>query len=85
MKDGRLSQASATAMAALLLTSQWPDRVCFGIIYAAFGPEEFDALRADLESKHVAVKEGWWGKQMLIVEDCDGYQMFFAHPKRLGE
>ena len=65
---------------ALLLTSQWSDRVGLGIIYAAFDRDEFDALRADLEARHVAIKDGWWGKQMLIVEDGDGNQIYFAVP-----
>ena len=57
---------------ALLLTSQWSDRIGLGIIYAAFDQKEFDALRADLESRHVTPKDGWWGNQVLIVEDSDG-------------
>ncbi len=65
---------------ALLLTSQWSDRIGLGIIYAAFDKEEFDALRADLEAKQVALKDGWWGKQVLVVEDCDGNQMYFGYP-----
>lgn len=65
---------------ALLLTSQWPDRIGLGIIYAAFEQEEFAALRADLESRKVPLKDGWWGKQVLIVEDGDGNQIYFAYP-----
>ena len=65
---------------ALLLTSQWPDRIGLGIIYAAFGREEFDALCADLEARKVTTGDGWWGKQCLVVTDDDGNQIFFAHP-----
>jgi catechol 2,3-dioxygenase-like lactoylglutathione lyase family enzyme len=63
---------------ALLLTSQWPDRIGLGILYAAFAQDQFDALRAELESKQVAVKQGWWGSPLLIVEDGDGNQFYFA-------
>lgn len=65
---------------ALLLTSQWQDRIGLGIIYAAFGQDEFDALRADFQSKNVALKQGWWGGDVLIVEDLDGNQIYFAVP-----
>ena len=65
---------------AFLLTCQWPDRIGSGIIYIALGPETFDALRADLESKNVAIKEGWWGDPLLIVEDCDGNQIYLPRP-----
>ena len=65
---------------ALLLTSQWPDRIGTGIIYIALGQEAFDALRADLKSKNVTPKEGWWGNPLVIVADCDGNEIYFPHP-----
>jgi len=65
---------------ALLLTSQWPDRIGLGIVYNALGQEEFNELRADLAAKQVALKEGWWGNPLLIVEDCDGNQIYFPQP-----
>ncbi len=39
-----------------------------------------DALRAELEAKGVAVKEGWWGYRLLVVDDPDGNQLFFNYP-----
>lgn len=65
---------------ALLLTSQWPERIGTAILYAAFGPEDFARLRADLQKKGVATKEGWWGQPLLIVEDPDGNQFYFPEP-----
>jgi catechol 2,3-dioxygenase-like lactoylglutathione lyase family enzyme len=64
----------------LLLTSQWPDRVGLGILYDGLGPAEFDAVRAELEGKGVPLKDGWWGKKLMIVEDPDGNQIYFADP-----
>jgi catechol 2,3-dioxygenase-like lactoylglutathione lyase family enzyme len=65
---------------AFLLTSQWPDRVGKGIVYDGLGHAEFDALRSDLQQKGVPLKDGWWGKQLMIVEDPDGNQLYFADP-----
>jgi hypothetical protein len=39
-----------------------------------------DALRAELEAKGVAVKEGSWGYRLLIVNDPDGNQLLFNYP-----
>jgi len=39
-----------------------------------------DALRAELESKGVPVKEGSWGYRLLVVDDPDGNQLFFNYP-----
>ena len=39
-----------------------------------------DALRGELESKSVPVKEGSWGYRLLVVDDPDGNQLFFNYP-----
>jgi catechol 2,3-dioxygenase-like lactoylglutathione lyase family enzyme len=39
-----------------------------------------DALRAELEAKGVAVREGSWGYRVLVVNDPDGNQLFFNYP-----
>jgi catechol 2,3-dioxygenase-like lactoylglutathione lyase family enzyme len=39
-----------------------------------------DALRAELEAKGVAVKDGSWGYRLLVVDDPDGNQLFFDYP-----
>jgi hypothetical protein len=39
-----------------------------------------DALRAELETKGVEVKEGSWGYRLLVVDDLDGNQLFFNYP-----
>lgn len=65
---------------ALLLTSQWPDRVGTGILYTALGPAELTGLRTHLSEQGVAVQEGWWGLAQLIVTDPDGNQLYFPDP-----
>jgi len=39
-----------------------------------------DALRREFEAKGVAVKEGWWGYRLLVIDDPDGNQLFFNYP-----
>jgi len=39
-----------------------------------------DALRAELESRGVAVRDGSWGYRLLVVDDPDGNQLFFNYP-----
>jgi hypothetical protein len=39
-----------------------------------------DALREELEAKGVPIKEGWWGYQLLVVDDPDGNQLLFNYP-----
>jgi hypothetical protein len=40
-----------------------------------------DALRAEFEANGAAVKDGWWGYRLLVVDDPDGNQLFFNYPK----
>jgi uncharacterized glyoxalase superfamily protein PhnB len=68
----------------LLLHSQSPDRAGKGAIYLGFGAAQYDALRTDLLAKGVALKDGWWGKRLMIVEDPDGNQLWFADPQDQG-
>jgi len=37
-------------------------------------------LRRELEAHGVAVKDGFWGYRLLVVEDLDGNQLFFNYP-----
>jgi catechol 2,3-dioxygenase-like lactoylglutathione lyase family enzyme len=84
-EDGRTPAAGVSrGDCSLLLNTQRPDSVGKGTIYFAFGEAEHDAIRADLLAKGVALKEGWWGKRLMIVEDPDGNQLWFADPRDQG-
>lgn len=65
---------------ALLLTSQWPGKVGTRILYTALDATELAILRADLEAKRAGIKDGRWGKRLVIVEDPDGNQLYFPVP-----
>ncbi len=61
-------------------SSAWPDKVGTGVLYLAFDADEFALVLADLDARNVALKDGWWGKALTIVEDPDSNQLYFARP-----
>jgi uncharacterized glyoxalase superfamily protein PhnB len=71
---------------ALILSDQWPQKVGRGLLFISLNTEAeaqsaaLDALRAELEAKGVAVKDGSWGYRLLVVDDLDGNQLFFNYP-----
>jgi uncharacterized glyoxalase superfamily protein PhnB len=74
---------------ALILCSQWPDKVGNGLMFISLNVEPetreaaiaaLDALRSELEAKCAPVKDGWWGYRPLVVDDPDGNQLFFNYP-----
>ena len=84
---------------ALILSSQWPEKVGKGLMFISLNVEPetheaavaaLDALRTELEAKGAPVKDGRWGYRLLVVDDTDGNQLFFTirtrlHPARLLE
>ena len=79
---------------ALILANTWKEKVGKGLIFISMNVETavneaktreaaiaaLDALRAELEAKGVAVKDGAWGYRLLVVDDPDGNQLFFNYP-----
>jgi catechol 2,3-dioxygenase-like lactoylglutathione lyase family enzyme len=65
----------------LILSSQWPDKNGSGLIFVSLDRQVLVAARAEFESRGVAVKEGWWGYKLMIVDDPDGNQLYFPYPK----
>lgn len=78
---------------ALILAETWavasPEKVGKGLMFISLNVEAgtregaiaaVDALRAELEGKGVAAKEGSWGYRLLVVDDPDGNQLFFNYP-----
>jgi catechol 2,3-dioxygenase-like lactoylglutathione lyase family enzyme len=63
----------------LLLSSQWPDKIGCGLIFISLDQEVLAALRVELESKAVVVKDGWWGYRLMVVDDPDGNQLYFPY------
>jgi uncharacterized glyoxalase superfamily protein PhnB len=73
----------------LILSDQWPEKIGKGLIFISLNVEPpthlavtaaLDALRVELETAGVPVKEGLWGYRLLVVDDPDGNQLFFNYP-----
>ena len=74
---------------ALILSSQWPEKVGKALMFISLNVEPgtyenavatLDALRAELEAKGVSVKDGEWGYRLLVIDDPDGNQLYFNYP-----
>jgi catechol 2,3-dioxygenase-like lactoylglutathione lyase family enzyme len=89
-EDGRAHVAQVDRQGcAIILARNWPEKVGRGLIFISLNVEPptlqastaaLDALRAELESKGVTVKDGSWGYRLLVVDDPDGNQLFFNYP-----
>jgi uncharacterized glyoxalase superfamily protein PhnB len=89
-QDGKARVAQVERQGcAIILSNSWPEKTDKGLIFVSLNTEEetpkagiaaLDALRAELEAKGVAVKEGSWGYRLLVVDDPDGNQLFFNYP-----
>ena len=65
---------------ALILSSQWPDKVGRGLIFISLDIDMLHALRSELERKGMDVKDGYWGYKLMIVHDLDGNELYFNYP-----
>lgn len=63
----------------LILSSQWPDKVGSAMQFISLEPDVLNALRADLESRGVAIEDGWWGYRLMVLRDPDGNELSFPY------
>ena len=92
-EDGRAHVAEVDRQGcALILADTWPEKIGKGLMFISLNVEPqsreaaiaaLDALRAELEARGVAVKDGSWGYRVLVVDDPDGNQLFFNYPKEV--
>jgi catechol 2,3-dioxygenase-like lactoylglutathione lyase family enzyme len=90
VEDGTLLVAQVDRQGcALILSCQWPEKVGKGLMFISLDIEPdtpgaqiaaLDTLRAELEARGVAVKNGSWGYRLLVVDDPDGNQLYFNYP-----
>ncbi len=64
----------------LILSAQWPKKVGMGLMFISLDLGVLDALRADLEGRGVAVKDGQWGYRLMVIADPDGNELYFPYP-----
>jgi catechol 2,3-dioxygenase-like lactoylglutathione lyase family enzyme len=89
-EDGKVYVAQVERQGcALILADTWPEKIGKGLLFISLNVEPatreaavgaLDGLRAELEAKGVAVKDGSWGYRLLVVDDPDGNQLFFNYP-----
>jgi catechol 2,3-dioxygenase-like lactoylglutathione lyase family enzyme len=77
---------------ALILSSQWPDKVGKGLMFISLNvgvaPDKLraeaeaalDKLRIEFEGKGVNVADGYWGYPLVVVHDLDGNELYFPYP-----
>jgi catechol 2,3-dioxygenase-like lactoylglutathione lyase family enzyme len=85
----RVAQVERQGCALILANNLAEEKIGKGVIFISLNVEPatpeaavaaLDALRAELEAKGIAVKEGSWGYRLLLVEDLDGNQLLFNYP-----
>ena len=64
----------------VILSDQWPEEAGRSRIFISLDPSEFASLRQELADRGVEVKPGWWGYDLLTVEDLDGNRLWFPLP-----
>src|SRR5216683_220048 len=64
---------------ALILSSQWPDKVGSALMFISLDVDILLALRAELEAKGVTVKDGYSGYPLMVVHDLDGNELYFPY------
>lgn len=89
-ENGRATVAQVDRQGcALILSEQWPEKVGKGLTFISLNVEPetheaavaaLDALRAELQAGGVAVRDGYWGYRLLVIDDPDGNQLFFNYP-----
>ena len=89
-EDGRAHVAQVDRQGcALILADTRPEKIGQGLMFISLNVEPatreaavaaLDALRAELETTGVPVKDGSWGYRLLVVDDLDGNQLFFNYP-----
>ena len=65
---------------ALILSSQWPDKVGKGLMFLSLDVGVLNAVRAEFEGRGVDVRDGYWGYRLMVIVDPDGNELYFNYP-----
>jgi uncharacterized glyoxalase superfamily protein PhnB len=89
-EDGKVYVAQVERQGcAIILADTWPEKIGKGLLFISLNVEPqtreaaiaaLDALRAELQSKGIAVKDGSWGYRFLVVDDPGSNQLFLNYP-----
>jgi catechol 2,3-dioxygenase-like lactoylglutathione lyase family enzyme len=64
----------------LIVSDQWPREAGRGLVFISLGAADFASARQEWADGGVEVKPGWWGYDLLVVEDLDGNRLWFPQP-----
>jgi len=64
----------------LILSDQWPDQAGRGLMFISLDAAALTAARQQFLDRGVDVTAGWWGYELMVVEDPDGNRLWFPHP-----
>jgi catechol 2,3-dioxygenase-like lactoylglutathione lyase family enzyme len=88
-EDGRAFVAQVDRQGcSIILSGKWTEKIGKGLLFISLNVEPptpaaeivaLDGLRAELEARGVAVKDGWWGYRLLVIDDPDGNQLLFNY------
>ena len=79
MGKARVAQVERQGCA-LILSSQWPDKVGKGLMFISLDVQVLNALRTELEARDVEVHDGNWGYRLMVIADPDGNELYFPYP-----
>jgi catechol 2,3-dioxygenase-like lactoylglutathione lyase family enzyme len=65
----------------ILLNCQQPEKTGRGRMFISLEIGVLQTLRAEFENRSAPITDGWWGYDMMIIEDPDGNELFFPYPK----
>jgi catechol 2,3-dioxygenase-like lactoylglutathione lyase family enzyme len=64
----------------LILCSHEPDKTGRGRVFISLDVDVLHSVRAELEGRGVAVRDGRWGYALMVVDDPDGNELYFPYP-----
>jgi catechol 2,3-dioxygenase-like lactoylglutathione lyase family enzyme len=66
----------------LILCCQEPEKTGRGRMFISLDVDVLRSIRAELEGRGVAVRDGNWGYPLMVVQDPDGNELYFPYPAR---
>ncbi len=64
--------------------SQQPEKTGRGRMFISLDVDVLHSVRAELEGRGVAVRDGRWGYPLMVVHDPDGNELCFPYPADEG-
>jgi len=80
-EEGRLRIVQVSRQGCeLILSDQWPEEAGQARTFVSLDAADFAALPGELAARGVATAPGFWGYDLIVVEDPDGNRLWFPKP-----